>query len=104
MARDVRRGRAKLDLTSWVERNHSRNERMEICDAVANGTMPMKAYTLIHRDAGFLPKMWIAFVRGPMQATSTCHNHLGKRRSLYRKCGECPPNPMRALTLRFRKF
>jgi hypothetical protein len=56
VARDVRRGRAKLDLSSWVERNHSRNERMEICDAVANGTMPMKAYTLIHRDARLSPQ------------------------------------------------
>jgi hypothetical protein len=51
VARDVRRGRAKLDLSSWAERNHFSNERMEICDAVSNRTMPMEAYTLIHRDA-----------------------------------------------------
>ncbi len=51
VTRDVRRGRDKLDLSSWAERNHSGNERMEICDAVSNGTMPLKAYTLIHRDA-----------------------------------------------------
>jgi hypothetical protein len=51
VARDVRRGRAKLDFTSWAGRYHSTNERMEICDAVSNGSMPMKAYTIMHRRA-----------------------------------------------------
>jgi len=51
VARDVRRGRAKLDFSNWAGRNHSSNERMEICDAVSNGTMPMKTYMLLHRDA-----------------------------------------------------
>jgi hypothetical protein len=51
VARDVRRGRAKLDFSTWAGRNHSSNERMEICDAVSNGTMPMRAYTLIHHEA-----------------------------------------------------
>jgi hypothetical protein len=49
--RDVQRGRGKLDFSRWSSSRHSENERMEICDAVSNGTMPMKAYTLIHRDA-----------------------------------------------------
>lgn len=56
VARDVRRGRAKLDFTSWAGRYHSHNERMEICDAVSNGSMPMKAYTIIHRHARLSPQ------------------------------------------------
>ena len=51
VARDVRRGRAKLDFTDWNAHRHSKNERMEICDAVSNGSMPMRAYALVHRDA-----------------------------------------------------
>ena len=56
VARDVRRGRAKLDFTSWTGRYHSNNERMEICDAVSNGSMPMKAYTIMHRHARLSPQ------------------------------------------------
>jgi hypothetical protein len=51
VARDVDRGRAKLDFTDWAVHRHSENERMEICDAVSNGSMPMRAYTVVHRDA-----------------------------------------------------
>jgi hypothetical protein len=51
VARDVQRGRAKLDFADWASRSHSGNERMEICDAVSNGSMPMKAYTLLHHDS-----------------------------------------------------
>jgi len=51
VSRDVRRGRAKLDFSQWSGRFHSDNERMEICDAVSNGAMPVKMYTLVHRDA-----------------------------------------------------
>jgi hypothetical protein len=56
VARDVRGGRAKLDFTDWTAHHHSENERMEICDAVSNGSMPMKAYRLIHRNARLSPK------------------------------------------------
>jgi len=56
VARDVQRGRAKLDFSDWAAHRHSENERMEICDAVSNGSMPMKAYTLIHRDARLSPQ------------------------------------------------
>jgi hypothetical protein len=47
----VRLGRAKLNFSDWARHSHSRNERMEICDAVSNGTMPMKGYTLFHPSA-----------------------------------------------------
>ena len=56
VARDVRRGRAKLEFTSWAGRYHSNNERMEICDAVSNGSMPMKAYTIMHPQARLSPQ------------------------------------------------
>jgi hypothetical protein len=56
VARDVRRGRSKLDFSDWAGRYHSHNERMEICDAVSNGSMPIRMYTLIHRDARLTPQ------------------------------------------------
>jgi heme-binding protein len=51
VVRDVQRGRGKLDFSQWANLPHSSNERMEICDAVSDGSMPMKAYALIHRNA-----------------------------------------------------
>jgi Haem-binding domain len=51
LSRDVRRGRAKLDFDRWEQRTHTANERMELCDAVSDGSMPLRAYTLMHRDA-----------------------------------------------------
>lgn len=51
LSRDVRKGRAKLDFSQWAERPHSANERMEICDAVSDGSMPLRAYTVFHRTA-----------------------------------------------------
>jgi hypothetical protein len=51
LSRDVRKGRAKLDFSQWAARPHSTNERMEICDAVSDGSMPLRAYTVLHRDA-----------------------------------------------------
>jgi hypothetical protein len=49
--RDVSKGRAKLDFSLWAARPHSANERMEICDAVTNGSMPLRVYSLLHPDA-----------------------------------------------------
>jgi hypothetical protein len=51
VSRDVSRGLGKLDLSAWARGTHSVNERMEICDAVSDGSMPLHAYTFIHRDA-----------------------------------------------------
>lgn len=51
LARDVNRGRAKLDFSQWAGRTPSANERMEICDAASDGSMPLLAYTLIHSKA-----------------------------------------------------
>ena len=51
LSRDVTKGREKLDFALWAERAPSTNERMEICDAVSDGAMPLRAYTMIHRNA-----------------------------------------------------
>lgn len=51
LAKDVNRGRAKLDLSQWTGRMPSVNERKEICDAVSDGSMPLLAYRLFHPKA-----------------------------------------------------
>ena len=51
LARDVNRGRAKLDFSQWAGRTPSANERMEICDAVSDGSIPLLAYRLLHPKA-----------------------------------------------------
>lgn len=51
LARDVNRGRAKLDLSEWTGRTPSLNERQEICDAVSDGSMPLLAYRFLHPNA-----------------------------------------------------
>src|SRR6266478_7823471 len=51
LSRDVNKGREKLDFSQWTGRAPSTNERMEICDAVSDGSMPLRAYTVLHRRA-----------------------------------------------------
>ena len=51
LSRDIRKGREKLDFSKWAGRPHSANERMEICDAVSDGSMPLRVYTAVHRNA-----------------------------------------------------
>ena len=53
LARDVREARADLNFSEWpvldFELQHL--EMDEIHDAVSEGKMPLRSYTLIHRDA-----------------------------------------------------
>jgi hypothetical protein len=51
LSRDVSKGRKKLDFSQWLERSHSANERMEICDAASSGSMPLRGYRMLHADA-----------------------------------------------------
>ena len=51
LARDINRGRTKLDFSQWAGRTPSTNERLEICDAVSDGSMPLLAYRLLHPRA-----------------------------------------------------
>jgi len=54
LARHVGQGREKLDLSEWAVLGkdgaivRSTNEAEEICDAVANHSMPLASYTLFH--------------------------------------------------------
>ena len=49
--RDVSKGRAKLNFSQWQHKPGTANARMEICDAVTDGEMPLHGYTLLHPDA-----------------------------------------------------
>jgi heme-binding protein len=49
--RDVSKGRAKLNFSQWQQKPGTTNARMEICDAVTDGEMPLHGYTLLHPDA-----------------------------------------------------
>ena len=53
VADDVRRGRAKMNLSEWGKLSASKQEKKltEICDLVTEGEMPLKNYLLIHGDA-----------------------------------------------------
>ena len=51
IAKHVRDGQKKLNFSDWDSQRHSSNEIEEICDAVSNGSMPLRSYALIHRDA-----------------------------------------------------
>ncbi len=51
VARDVSRGRAKLNFAGWNVHSPSANERMDLCDAVSNDSMPLRAYRWMHRNA-----------------------------------------------------
>ncbi len=47
----VNRGRQKLDFSAWDSRGPLRGEKQDICDAVSDGSMPLRSYILIHRHA-----------------------------------------------------
>jgi hypothetical protein len=50
VARDVKKGREKLNFSEWSLRTRFTNEPQEICDAVANGSMPLRGYRLLHPE------------------------------------------------------
>jgi hypothetical protein len=51
IARDVSRGRAKLNFSEWGPGTRSANEVAEICDAVTDESMPLRPYLLMHPEA-----------------------------------------------------
>jgi hypothetical protein len=51
IAQHVAHGRAKLNFSTWNSRRHTANELEELCDAVFHGSMPLRSYTVSHRDA-----------------------------------------------------
>jgi hypothetical protein len=51
VSKHVREGREVLDFSEWTNRPPAADERMLICDAVSDGQMPLREYTMIHRKA-----------------------------------------------------
>jgi hypothetical protein len=51
VARDVKKGRDKVNFSDWTSRHHSANEVEGLCDAVRNGSMPPASYRLMHPNA-----------------------------------------------------
>lgn len=54
---DVKQGREHLNLSRWSEYSLIRRERClsEIANQIQDGGMPLKSYTLIHREAMLSP-------------------------------------------------
>src|SRR5215510_7317508 len=64
LRRDVKKGRAKLDFSTWTNNQTHRptmNQIEEVCDAVSNGTMPPRSYRLMHPNARLSQKDVDAF-------------------------------------------
>jgi Haem-binding domain len=51
VSKHVTQGREKLNFSNWVAGKVTSNQMAEICDAVSNGSMPLRGYTMLHRDA-----------------------------------------------------
>ncbi len=53
VVRDVREGRKELNFSEWGDLSKRRKVKLlgDIAEEVESGEMPMKIYTLIHRDA-----------------------------------------------------
>jgi len=51
ISKHVVEGREVLDFSEWATRPPSDDERMLICDAISDGSMPLSDYTAIHRKA-----------------------------------------------------
>jgi hypothetical protein len=51
ISKHVIEGREVLDFSDWATQPPSEGERMLICAAVSEGTMPLPDYTAIHRKA-----------------------------------------------------
>jgi hypothetical protein len=51
VSQHVNQGREILNFSDWDSRQPTTDEMEEICAAVSTGSMPLRSYTLIHRDA-----------------------------------------------------
>jgi hypothetical protein len=51
VSQHVNQGREVLNFSDWGSRQPTADEMEELCDAVSNGSMPLRSYTLIHRKA-----------------------------------------------------
>jgi hypothetical protein len=51
IASHVRQGREKLNFSEWIPGKLTSNQMAEVCDAVSNGSMPLRGYSMLHSDA-----------------------------------------------------
>ncbi|HZD47242.1 MAG TPA: heme-binding domain-containing protein [Silvibacterium sp.] len=51
VSKHVNEGREVLDFSDWAHQPDLADEPMLICDAVSDGSMPLRDYTLIHHNA-----------------------------------------------------
>jgi hypothetical protein len=51
LGRHVRQGRAKLNFSEWAPGKQTTNQVAEICDAVSDGSMPLRGYAVLHPEA-----------------------------------------------------
>ena len=51
VSQHVNQGREMLNFSDWDSRQPTANEMEELCGAVSSGSMPLRSYTLIHREA-----------------------------------------------------
>lgn len=51
VSQHVNQGREVLNFSDWDSRQPTANEMEELCGAVSSGSMPLRSYTLIHREA-----------------------------------------------------
>ena len=75
IASDVRLGRQRLNFSEWGRYNERQieNKLAEICAAVQAGAMPLKNYTLIHRDAKLTTAEVQAICSWTKQASARLH-------------------------------
>jgi Haem-binding domain len=51
ISKHVTQGREKVNFSEWVPGKLTTNQKAEICDAVSNGSMPLRGYTMLHGNA-----------------------------------------------------
>jgi Haem-binding domain len=51
ITKHVTKGREKLNFSDWALGKTTANQMAEVCDAVSNGSMPLRGYTVLHGDA-----------------------------------------------------
>lgn len=51
ISKHVTQGREKVNFSEWAPGKLTTNQKAEICDAVSNGSMPLRGYTMLHSNA-----------------------------------------------------
>jgi len=84
ISKHVIEGRETLDFSEWATQPPSDDQRMLICNAVSDGSMPLSDYAAIHRNARLSKQdvelicAWAAAASTPIastQADKSADNH-----------------------------